>query len=289
MSKALRAECEKSLVDSMSDDSAWTRVRAAEALAKLGQFEEARDGLQKDAATNEPMIRIVTWRVLARAAENAEARAGFVDRIRKVLLDPAATDRTHALEALAKLREPMRSDAERKCVHDFAIGGGSDAPFALWREAQAGDVDGEKSLVELLASADVVVRLRAASILDQLSPLSHDTKAALKAALDREPSDSLAIPYLKVADNLAGARVLAADEKAPVASRTVAVSHLAETGDATDLPLLSAIVRSAAGDFRVAAAYAALRIDQRANAPKPATRTRSERVAEDALALIESH
>jgi hypothetical protein len=135
MRKALRAECEKILVDSMCDESAWTRVRAAEALAKLGRVDAARNGLQKDAATTEPMIRIVTWRVLARAAETAETRASIVERIRNVLLDPAAPDRTHALEALAKLAEPMRSDVERKLVHDFAEAGEGNAPFALGRQA----------------------------------------------------------------------------------------------------------------------------------------------------------
>jgi hypothetical protein len=134
-----------------------------------------------------------------------------------------------------------------------------------------------------------VVWLRAASILDQLPSLSNDTTAAIKTALDREPADSLAIPYLKVAANLPGARALAGDENAPIASRTVAVSHLAETGDATDLPLLESIMRSKTGDARVAAAYAVLRIDQRANALKPATRARSERVADAALAMTESH
>ena len=183
----------------------------------------------------------------------------------------------------------MRCDAERACVHEFATSGDGNAPFAAWREGQAGDVDAETKLAALLSSKDVVVRLRAASVLDQFGPLSDATKAAIKAALDREPADSLAFPYLKVADNLAGARALAADDHAPIASRTVAISHLAEAGDETDLPLLSAIMRRETGDARVAAAYAALRIDQRGNASKPSTHTRDGRVEDDALALTESH
>ena len=108
------------LVGALKERGSWISVHAAEALITIGNNEPVRAAFGPQAETAEPPFRIGVWRILARSAATKEDRDAYVERIRKVMLDPSATDRTHAFEALAKVKAPFASQAERQATLDMA-------------------------------------------------------------------------------------------------------------------------------------------------------------------------
>jgi HEAT repeat protein len=193
-----------------------------------------------------------------------KAREARIGQIRAVLLSQDAPDRTHALEALAKLQAPIASDAERAIVKELAKVN-SVAPFAYWRLAQEGDVSATGDLTRLLGSIDATTVARTASVLGALRPLPDTTVAALKAALAIAPTGSPAIAPLMVASGDPALRTLAHSSKIPGVRYTLAM-ELAENGIVDDRDILQAILRDADEDVRVAAAYGVLNL----SAEKPA-------------------
>ncbi|QNL51556.1 hypothetical protein H8S90_08290 [Olivibacter sp. SDN3] len=101
--------CRSDLIQLLHDEQGWIKVHAAEYLLQLGEYREGiasvfhkEDSLYGDV----PAYRIGIWRVLAQT-DNEEIRSSYLGRIKAVFYDTSANDRLHAIETLAKLREPL--------------------------------------------------------------------------------------------------------------------------------------------------------------------------------------
>jgi SSS family solute:Na+ symporter len=260
----LRTRCYGVLTDATANASQWVRVHAAEALVSLNHPAPALAAFRPLAETTEPRYRVVVWRVLAAAEPDAAQRRMYVQRIRTALLDPGGPDQTHAMEALAKLREPAAGDAERRCIHEIADGAGPTSPFALWRLWQAGDTGAVDRLVKLLSDGDATTRARAAYVLGRLQPLPTTAGTAVSMALMKEPSDSPAHSMLRSAIGGQAVRDLARDPHADPSGRYIAATWLAEFGNTGDDELLTPLLHDPHQGVQVGAAFALLHIDQRA-------------------------
>lgn len=252
----------------------WVGIHAAEALIVLGHPEPARRAFEPQAESTEPRYRIGVWRILARCHPDETWRAAYTARIRVTLVDGRSPDRVHALEALAKLADPIRMDLERHVVLGMS-GDPAVAPFALWRLAQERDPAASKTLIALLANTDEVARARAAYVIARLPDVRAAAASALAAALAKEPADSPAHAALAAATGREGSRQLISSGRTP-AARYTAAAALADDGTPVDRDLLDPLLADPDDDVRIAAAFALLSIDARqARTPAPATRTRN--------------
>lgn len=196
-----RAECERLLVASLEQRGEWSSVHAAEYLLMLGTAEPVLAAFRPQSDEQTPEYRIGVWRVLAQGEAERGARQKYVEQIRTVLLNADSPDRLHAMESLAKLRTPMKSEDERKLVETVAEAENNPGrAFALWRLIQADpNSPALDRLVGMLDSTDPVERLRAGFVLGELPERSDAIIAKLRKALEGEEPDSLATPYLAVA------------------------------------------------------------------------------------------
>lgn len=266
----VRTRCYDVLIGALKDESQWVRAHAAEALVLSKRPEPALDAFRPLADTADAKYRIVVWRILAQAEPQAAARRDYVERIRCALFDRNGPDQTHAMEALAKLREPASDQAERAVVREIADGGGPAAPFAVWRLAQANDAAAADHLLTLIRSADAVTRARAAYVVSRIGPLPDAGSAAIADACASEPADSPARVMLRVAQGAEAAREMLLDAHGSAEGRYVAAMCLAERGTADDRQALARLLEDSDADVRVAAAFAFLRLSDRL--PSPASR-----------------
>ena len=146
------------LVTAMNQRGTWTSVHAGEALISVGEARIVLASFAPQTQSAAPPFRIGVWRVLARCTATSPERQGYVERIRAVALDGEATDRTHAIEALAKLESPMLDDSERRAMREIARGSSDAAPFAAWRMACVDRDEGTGRLIEMLRSGDPAIR-----------------------------------------------------------------------------------------------------------------------------------
>ena len=103
-------------------------------------------------------FRIGVWRVLAACAKDDAERGGYVDRIRDVALDPAAPDRLHAIESLAKLGWKATGE-HRKAFTDLAKSAKvEEAPMMWWLLAVAGEPTAKGELVNSCRHPQSVAR-----------------------------------------------------------------------------------------------------------------------------------
>ncbi|HTL28373.1 MAG TPA: hypothetical protein VL282_04110 [Tepidisphaeraceae bacterium] len=268
LTDAERSQYLQVLEHGLKDQALTVRVHAAEALIALHRPEPALKAFEPQRNTTVPKERILIWRVLARAARDPAQQLQYVAKIRSALDDPNGPDQTHAIEALAKLNEPIANDPERQTVRAIAASGEPAAPFALWRLAQAGDQAAVPRLTTLLASDDQATRFRTIYALGRLSPKLAAAHEALLAAAKKEPAGSAAQSMLRVVTG-EGAGV-AADQTLPPADRYFAAMFLADSFQPTDIPVLKRLIDDSNSDVRVAAAYALLKIDAPRAATQPA-------------------
>jgi hypothetical protein len=251
----------------------WVGIHAAEVLIALGHPEPARRAFEAQAESSEPRYRVGVWRVLAHCHPDETWRAAYAARIRVALIDGRSPDRVHALEALAKLADPIRMDLERHVVLEMS-GDPAVAPFALWRLAQEKDPTAGKRLIALLANTDEVARARAAYVIARLPDVRASAASALAAALAKEPADSPAYAALAAATGRDASRRLIPTGRTP-AVRYTAAAALADDGTPADRDVLDPLLANPDEDVRVAAAFALLSIDARQRKTPPATRPRN--------------
>jgi len=263
-----RERCYGVLVAALKDNSPWIRAHAGEALVQSGRRDPALDVFRPLADSAEPKYRVVVWRILARAEPDPAEQRRYVDRIRKALFDRGGPDQTHAMEALAKLHEPIADDAELALVREIADGGGPMSPFAVWRLEQAKQAATVARLITLLRADDAVTRARAAYVLGRIRSSPESVSAAVSGALKSEPADSPARVMLRVAGGVDSAREMVKDAVGPATGRYFAAMFLAERGTPEDRDSLSPLLNDGDADVRVAAAFALLQIEGRA---RPAT------------------
>lgn len=275
VSEELRERCVRTLRDVLADGRRWVKVHAAEYLLALDYREGVQAAFERELEhfSEEPQYRIGIWRVLARAADNEEQRNKWTGSIRKVFLNPAATDRLHAVETLAKLGYKV-CDADAGAFEEAAESDHTAmTAFARWVLVNSERPDAEARLAELLASPDVKVRGYAAYALRHLPTVSLQVAGQLAAAVEREPAGSLTRVFLvgaaavhtsgKTRAQLVGELVRevtrgSGDECAQ------AVQTLAQVGSQAELPPLIALLDNSDPDQRATAAAAILRIGRRA-------------------------
>ena len=275
VSEELRQRCVRSLQDVLSEGRRWVKVHAAEYLLAL----EYREGVQAafqgelEQFSEEPQYRIGIWRVLARAADNDKQRNAWTGKIRKVFLDPAATDRLHAVETLAKLGYQVCDDDVGAFEEAARPDRTAMTAFARWVLVNSDRPEAEARLAELLASPDVKVRGYAAYALRHLHKVSPQVAEQLATAVEREPAGSLTRVFVVGAaavHNSGKGRAQLIDELVREVARgsgdqcAQAVQTLAQVGTKAELPLLVGLLESSDPDQRAAAAAAILRIGRRA-------------------------
>lgn len=248
---------EKLLIDALGDHGQWSSVHAAEYLLLAGIREPVLAAFrpQRDVGTCE--YRIGVWRVLAKAETRLEEQQCAIDRIRDVLL-AGAPDQLHAIESLAKLRAPIRDEAERTIVMNVATKiAAPGRSFAIWRLLQeAPRSQWREVLFEELRSDDSVLRLRAAFVLSQLRDLSEWEFGRLRGQLKQEEPKSIVVPYLATAIGEPEFRevMLATD----LEWRAIAISEMARRQMEIDIDLSPLLTQPESHSLRLAAAFALL-------------------------------
>jgi hypothetical protein len=272
----VRLGARAALERALAEDIGWVRVHAAEALITIGEAGIARATYERELLVLEVgPARVGAWRVLAFTARSDSERAAWVRKIAEVLTVPGAADRLQALESLCKLRAPITGTVLAQ-AQAMSAGPEPERPLGTWALHLAGDSPAVGALVAMLGSTDPVVRLRSAYALRWIGAPTDATRAAVAAAIEAEPADSLARPYL-----LSAALVLEASPAHQAAWLRLAedlLQHgvpgaryeLSQTMPAPTVRLstdsLLAAAARATGDERIGAALLAWRI---ASSPPP--------------------
>ena len=197
----LRGQAIDALRQVFDREQRWVKVHAAEYLLALDYPEGVKAAFTRelDLHGSEPEYRIGIWRVLARAANNEREQTQWIDKIHDVLNDPAAVDRTHAAETLAKLRYQASEDDVAALEQAAEHGDSELAPYAAWILANSGQSDGEDRLARLLDSPNVDLRRTAAYALRHLPSISALAHERLLAAVRHEPAKSKARAWVVAA------------------------------------------------------------------------------------------
>lgn len=206
LNSELRGFSRAVLLRALAEEKGFVRVHAAEALIAVGESTAPREAFTRELAVWEPAPeRTGAWRVLAASARTPAERAPFVAKIESVLVADGAPDRLQSLESLCKLKV-VESGVPLARARAMSAGPEAEQPLGLWALFLAGEREATTRLAGLLTSGDPVVRLRASYALRWLRPSEPAILRAVATAVDREPTDSLAYPYL-----LSAALVLNAD------------------------------------------------------------------------------
>ena len=255
-------------------EAKWIKIHAAEYLLALDYTDGVKAALTKEGELHgdEPNYRIGIWRVLARTSHSERERDQWIGKIRKVCFDPAAPERIHATETLAKLRYHVDDD-EAAAMHEAAL---SDefplAPYAAWVLLNSARPGAEATLAGLLMSPNPDARCGAAYALRHRASISAATEDALLAAVRQEAVDSKARVFLVAAAVVHAPPARRAPLKAEAlqiaasgrsADRLEACQALAQIGEDSDRPRLAALLNDSNPDLRASAAAALLSIERR--------------------------
>lgn len=284
VSDSLRHEAIKELHAIAASDLQWPKVHAADHLIDLEYrpYVDSIFRLEAVRAGDAPYYRVGIWRVLSRTGANADLRGQWIKKIQDTYTDSLAPDRTHAVEALAKLRIPPRTDATNNETAVISI-------FRLWADAYLSESSKGNSvtaLLQILHAEDRTERERklaayALRHIDSFDPVewSRLIDAESKTVLHSDfqtylrslcwwtaPRDSMSTPRMRGVSE----RLLQASSSTSTAHKRELALTLAESGNISHLPVLVGMLDSNAGidasesaDVRAAAAYAILRIDRR--------------------------
>lgn len=256
------------LREAVRNDTEWVRVHAAEALLRNGAPEGVEEAFLPEVEDSPPRHRIGVWRVLAQAQDDAEAREGYVQRIREAFLDLDGPDRLHAAETLGKLGDAKRSTQLLNAVTE-------DSPMGAYARlilANTGAVEDAEYLAALLGSYDEGVRRSTAYALRFAPNLDEPTTERVRGTALAEPEDSpvrlnLLIAWLAHADEAERVRIkellmpYAASEKK--AERYQFGEAMALGGGDGDVPVLLKLLQDEDTDVRISAANALLSIERR--------------------------
>lgn len=271
---ALRQRCVAALRAVLRDEQRWVKVHAAEYLLQLDYREGVRETFEQErlASEQEPQYRIGVWRVLAQADAEERRSAAWVAKIRDVFLDPAASDRLHALESLAKLRYQVPRELRAPFLQAADGSGGAMVVFARWVLLNSGVPQAEERLTELLASPDEPTRRLCGYSLVRVRNLSPAGQEQVVAAAEREPADSPARVTLvgAAARHASGShrdryrqQLLTYLRASQAEEQIRACEALAAVAEPADLPSLIEPLGSPDNDLRATAAWSILRLGRR--------------------------
>lgn len=279
----------------LRDQSQFIKVHAAEYLIWLGHKDEVKKVyLAEDSLHNtETPYRIGIWRVLAQAEENPAEKNAWVRKVLDVYGNPAAPDRLHATETLAKLEQsPLEEFPEltEKTLHSDNRNLNT---YALWAISYSSDSAIENNRKEFLRLAledtNQIIRKISAYILRKIRGLSQDEwkrlaehalsepalsemrRSLLNTAFVTLPDDAGSPePYRKIHDEM-----LSGFQQLTVGERIELALSLADKGDGSDLAILESMLNNEhiagfyeaeskeGADVRATAAYAILKIKER--------------------------
>jgi SSS family solute:Na+ symporter len=277
---ALRERAVSTLRRVLDQEQKFVKVHAAEFLLALDYAEGVQQVFLKELELHgtEPQYRIGIWRVLARAAARDDEHAQWVGKICDVFVDPAASDRLHAVETLAKLNYVVdKKDSEQLAAMEQAARPEAAplTPYAAWvllNSSQPDTETAESRLAELLTSDDVDTRMGAAYAFRHQGAVSAATLQKLLAAVKREPADSNARVFMVAAAAIHAHNADRASLKAELLQRVAAGKEedrveagraLAEIADDSDLAALVPLIDDSSADVAATAADAVLRIGRR--------------------------
>ncbi len=245
------------LTSSLELRSSFLSIHGAEALIRLGRGAEVQSAFLPQADETEPRYRIGVWRVLARCATTDSSRSAYVERIRRVLADPTAVDRVHALESLAKLGVRLTQD-EIGIAHQFAADReASGSAYAWWSLLNSDEPMVVEQIVSLLQAKNPIVRAQAAYSLWQAGKVTDSIREQIAVALRTEPRDSPARSMLIAAAGGQPVIELARSGSTP-SGRYLAAMALAESPQLPADELLESMQQDPDQDVRIASAFACL-------------------------------
>lgn len=262
---SLRDRAQAVLRRAFAEEQGWVRVHAAEAMVDAGDGVMARNAIIRELSTWEASPqRTGAWRTLAFAAQTVAERVPCIAKIESVLAVDGAADRLQALESLCKL-EVAVSGIPLLRAHAMAAGPEGEQPLGNWALVLAGESGALARLGALVGSADPLVRLRAAYALRWLRPIDATVLQQLTTAVDAEPADSPAHPYLVSAAlaanaslariaawKLAGAKILADGATGP---RYEICQTLVLRREPVEAALVAPLLEHKDGDARIGAAW----------------------------------
>lgn len=272
----------------------FIKVHAAEYLIWTGHTEGPLKEFLKEEKlhSTEPKYRVVIWRVLAQAEKDPARKKTWLSKMYDAFKDMNGPDRTHASEALAKLKQPvavMFPEATSKTLEstDRHL-----QTYALWASSYGSETtmnkNREKFVEMALTDNDVIIRRISAYILRKMKGLNEQQWNKIAAQALATPADNeLYVTYLTTALVTAPAHantttiaqvhdlLVKGATKYNAGQRIEIGQAFADIGTKKDLPLMEAYVsdKDSAGvydsktddgaDVRAAAAYAIVEICNR--------------------------
>ena len=289
ISQELKSEALEKLHFSLINSLEWGKVHAAEALINLNYKEDAyRIFIEEERKKRkQEFYRIGIWRVLAQASIKQEEKQQWIDSILNVYKNPNNPDVTHAAETLGKLSfSPLNFSPK---LIDSILNDKHNSLWicTLWATAYSSEKEKVKNkLVNIIQQKEepVDVRRIAAYALRFLKNSGTKNREKMINTLNKEPDSSKVYPYLLSAilvntpkDSLMTNRSLFFKTKLEDIAKTnghigqyEALSALAEIGNATNIKLLSSLLKETdtsniknKTDISVGTSYAILRIEAR--------------------------
>lgn len=178
-------------------NQSWVRVEAMDALVATGEGRAVREQLTRERAGNEVSVyRVGIWRILANTTSSPYERMQWIERIEGVILNPRAVDQLQAMEALGRLNHRVKGKVREALRARAAAGPEEDVIAARWVLQGVSEPGSMAGLIKALASPDESARQRAAYALRCLEPFDVSARQALVRAMEHEPEDSAAYPYI---------------------------------------------------------------------------------------------
>lgn len=269
----------------------WIKVHAAEYLIWAGYPGAALKEFLKEEKihSNEPQYRIGIWRVLVQAEKEPARKKMWLHKIYDAYKDMDGSDRTHATETLAKLKQPVTNLFPQVTEKTLASGDRNLQTYALWVSSFGSDSlmdkNRQKFIDMALTDTNLIIRKISAFVLRQSKGLNlHQWERLTLSALSSDKTDDTYLTFLatSLVTAPAGADtkkllqindLLIKDvENYTAGQRTELSQALAEKGKKKHLKILQGFIndKNSAGiydpssdegaDLRAAAAYAILKI-----------------------------
>jgi HEAT repeat protein len=272
----------------------FIKAHAAEYLIWTGHADIALKEFLKEEKLHgtEPKYRVVIWRILVQAEHDPARKKMWLNKMYDAYKDMNGPDRTHAIEALAKLQQPVANLFPQVTSKTLVSDDRNLQTYAVWASSYGSETrmnaNREELLHRALTDTNAIIRRISAYVLRKEQGLStQQWDKITAAAFAAHKTDELYIALLTTALVTAPAKadskklaqvdeLLTKDVQSfTVGERTEIAQALAEKGTKTHLPLLIDLMgdKHSAGvydpasdegaDMRAAAAYAILKIDSR--------------------------
>jgi len=263
VSEKQKKEALTKLQETLGSDLEWEKVHAAEFLLNLGYSGDVYKTFLKEEKQkgNEYYYRIGIWRVLVQSSLKSVEKQRWINAIASVYISPNASDRLHAVEALAKLRispytvSHSATDSILNGVHNPMW------VFTLWGTAFTSESEKKQvrqKFIRIIGSSgeSVDVRKLAAYALRHIKGVEREDQSMLLNTAINEPDTSAAYAFIISSalvniskDSLSTVKVQFCWKKLKEiastpgkAGRYEALSVFGELGGEEDLPLLTALI-----------------------------------------------